>query len=244
MCNNCKHIYEKRYDRYMDTIKKSFDGKYYCNKCAIINKNNTNVKKYGSKSPLINEKIKEKSINTLMKNYGVDNISKAEYIKKQRSEFMKINTNEYNEIIHGKYGSNVSKLDFIKEKKKETMIKNWGVANPSQNIDLFEKAQISGKKINLHKCGLYYRGSYERDFLDHCYENNILVEKGPTINFNLNGKKKYYHSDFFIRDKNLVAEIKSTYYYEKYKELNLQKEKYTIENGYNFLFIIDKKYSF
>ena len=77
MCNNCKHIYEKRYDRYMDTIKKSFDGKYYCNKCAIINKNNTNVKKYGSKSPLINEKIKEKSINTLMKNYGVDNISKA-----------------------------------------------------------------------------------------------------------------------------------------------------------------------
>lgn len=242
-CNNCKNFINKRFDRYIDTINKSFDGNYYCKNCASLNRENTNIKKYGTKCALQNKIISEKSKETMLNKFGVDNISKTNYIKEERSKLMKINTDNYNEIIHNKYGSNVSKLDWIKEKKKETTLKNWGVENPSQNSFLFEKAQKTGKKIKLHEIGLYYRGTYEKDFLDYCSTNNITVEKGPSISFLFNGNKKYYHSDFYIKDKNLIIEVKSTYYYEKYKELNIEKEKAAINNGYNFLFLIDKNYN-
>jgi hypothetical protein len=228
------------HNRYINNVLKN--TKYYCKSCGIKNAGKTNIIKYGSKSPLTDKKIIEKSKETMISKFGVDNISKVDYIKEERSESMKINTDKYNEIIQSKYGSNVSKLDWIKEKKKATTLKNWGVENPSQNSLLFEKAQKTGKKIKLHDTGLYYRGTYEKDFLDYCQLNSILVEKGPSINFMLNDKKKYYHSDFYIKEKNLIIEVKSSYYYEKFKDLNIEKEKSAISNGYNFLFVIDKNY--
>lgn len=239
-CDECGNINALMHNRYINNIAKN--KKYFCKKCGIKNAGKTNIIKYGSKSPLTDKKIIEKTKETMINKFGVDNISKADYIKEERSKSMKINTNKYNEIINNKYGSNVSKLDWIKEKKKLTTLKNWGVENPSQNSSLFEKAQKTGKKIKLHDIGLYYRGTYEKDFLDYCQLNNILVEKGPSISFIFEGKKKYYHSDFYIKEKNLIIEVKSTYYYEKFKKLNIEKEKSATSNGYNFIFIIDKNY--
>jgi len=239
-CDECGNINTLMHNRYINNIMKN--EKYFCKNCGTKNASKTNIIKYGSKSPLTNIKIIKKTKETMLNKFGVDNISKADYIKKERSELMKINSDDYNKIIHSKYGSNVSKLDWIKEKKKETCLKNWGVENPSQNPFLFEKAQKAGKKIKLHEIGLYYRGTYEKHFLDYCQLNNIIVEKGPSISFIFNGKKKYYHSDFYIKDRNIIIEVKSSYYYEKYKDLNIEKEKAAINNGYNFLFLIDKNY--
>ena len=39
----------------------------------------------------------------------------------------------------------------------------------------------------------------------------------------------------------MISEIKSSYYYNKYIEINLIKEKYS-KMEYNFLFIIDRDY--
>ena len=58
-----------------------------------------------------------------------------------------------------------------------------------------------------------------------------------------NSKNKVYHSDFFIPSKNLIVEIKSSYYYEKYSEINEAKRKETLKIGYNHIFIIDKDYT-
>ena len=52
----------------------------------------------------------------------------------------------------------------------------------------------------------------------------------------------YYFSDFYLKLKNLIVEIKSKYTYEKYLDKNLIKQKTTIGLGYNFMFIIDKNY--
>lgn len=41
---------------------------------------------------------------------------------------------------------------------------------------------------------------------------------------------------------NLIIEIKSNYYYEKYKELNIIKKLETIKQGYMYIIIIDKEY--
>lgn len=241
-CYLCDFTKKLKYYNYKYCINKT-DGNYYCKSCSQKNTKNTNIEKYGTPCPLQNSLIKEKSKNSLLKKYGVDNISKAVYIREERSDIMSINTNEYNEIIRNKYGvDNISQLDWIKEKKKETTFKNWGVYNPSQNIELFEKSQKNGKKIKLHKIGLWYRGTYEKDFLDFCYFNNINVSKGLTIKYIYNEKYKYYHSDFFIKEKNLIIEIKSTYYYEKYRLINNSKKQCTIKSGYNYILILDKNY--
>ncbi len=218
-------------------------GFYTCHKCSRIKIEKTNIEKYGHSSPLGSKSIMEKSKKTMIRKYGVDNISKDVYIRENRSESMKLNTSNYNRIIIDKYGYNVSKLDWVKEKKKITTLKNWGVENPSQNIEIFDKSQKSGKKIKIHESGIWYRGTYEKDFLDFCLVNNINVEKGLTIKFNYNNKNKYYHSDFYIPEKNLVIEIKSSYYYDKFKELNEAKKEETIKIGYSHLFIINKDYT-
>jgi very-short-patch-repair endonuclease len=55
-------------------------------------------------------------------------------------------------------------------------------------------------------------------------------------------KIKYYHPDFFIQDINLIIEIKSDYYFNLHIDKNLAKKKSCVENGFNFLFIINKDY--
>lgn len=41
----------------------------------------------------------------------------------------------------------------------------------------------------------------------------------------------------------MIVEIKSTYIYDYKKEQNESKKEATINNGYNFIFIIDKDYT-
>jgi hypothetical protein len=242
-CQLCKIVKKKKYFDFKYSTDKSNDGKYYCKKCSYENIKKTNLIRYGYDTPLNNPDIIKKSKETMIRKFGVDNISKVDYIKLERSDLMFINTSEYNKIILNKYGTNVSKLDWIKNKKKETTLRNYGVENPSQNSEIFEKSQKSGKKIKYHDVGIYYRGTYEKHFLDFCLINNIKVEKGATIKYLWNGKNKVYHSDFFIPSKNLIIEIKSSYYYEKYSEINEAKRKETLKIGYNHIFIIDKDYT-
>jgi len=241
-CHNCETIKDCQYNNYKNQTKKH--NFYVCQKCNNKKTVLTSLEKYGCEYPFIqNEDSKDKAKKSLLKKYGVDNISKTDFMRERKSELMKINQENYNNIIYEKYGCNVSKLDFIKEKKKKTMIKKWGVENPSQNTEIFEKSQKSGKKLNLHEIGLWYRGTYEQHFLDFCLFNKIDVKKGPTILFRYDDKNKYYHSDYFIPNLNLVVEIKSSYYLNKFYEINQAKAKSTIQNGFKHIFIVDKDYT-
>jgi len=245
MCDICDNTNMIQYYNYNNCLKK--DGIYVCKSCKSYKSIKTNIKRYGQEWGLQNKKIKEKSRKTLLEKYGVDNISKVKYIRESRKDNF-IN-DEFKEksrkTLLEKHGvDNISKVEYIKNKKKITCLKNWGVENPIQSIIIFNKSQKSGKKIKLHdKTNLYYRGSYELDFLDFCIDNNIVVEKGKTIIYYKNDKKKYYHSDFYLPYYNLICEIKSDYYYDKYYDINLLKEKYTKKIGYNFIFIINKNYN-
>lgn len=242
MCQRCGKVNSKKYYHYKNIIEQSNDGLYYCRTCGYENAKLTNTLRYGDTCVLTNQLIKLKSKQTLEKRYGVDNISKLDSIKIERSEKMKQNTYEYNKIIREKYGSNVSKLDWVKDKKSSTTFKNWGVRNPMQSIDIFEKSQRSGKKIKLHECGLTYRGKYEKHFLDYCMENKIEVHKGPTIRYIHDQKERFYHSDFLLPKFNLICEIKSSYYLNKYYDINMSKKEYS-ELMYDFEFIVDRNYS-
>ena len=241
-CTLCGVIKKSKYFSYRHALNK-LDGFYYCKKCSHVNIKKTNLERYGVSCPLQNELVNKKTKKTIFDKYGVDNISKVDFIRLDRSNLMKQNTFKYNLIIKNKFKTNnISSLLHIKEKKKITTMKNWGVENPSQNPYIFEKSQKSGKKIKLHEIGLYYRGTYEKDFLDYCLLNNIIVEKGPTIKYLFKNKFKYYHSDFFIRNQNLIIEIKSSYYYNLYESMNIAKKEESIKQGYKYLILIDKIY--
>ena len=107
-------------------FKKSLNegyGKYCSIVCTNKNKNHidnvklTNNKIYGGNSPFNSEEVKEKSKNSMLKKYGVDNIFKnLEYISDKTFD---------------KYGVNhISKLDSTKNKISNTNKERYGVTTP------------------------------------------------------------------------------------------------------------------
>lgn len=99
----------------------------------------------------------------------------------------------------------------------------------------------SGKVIKL-------RG-YEPNFLDFVFKENILKEEDiivspERIRYICNGKSHFYYPDFFIPKWNLVVETKSSWILKKQGiDKNTAKEKYTIDNGFKFILIIDNNFS-
>ena len=254
ICEICGVESVIKYQTYL--IQLNNGGYYCCKKCGISKIKNTNLERYGCEYGLSNKNVQNKSKITCLEKYGVDNVSKSDGIKEKKENtcfehygvYHYTKTKEHKEKVKKtcmeKYNvDNPSKYEKFKKKKIETTLKNWGVENPTQSYILFEKSQISGKKMKLHEnMNLLYRGTYEKDFLDFCFKNNIKVEKGLTIKFKCGDKNKVYHSDFYIKEKNMVIEIKSTFYYNRYLELNKIKEKETRNQGYEYLIIMDKNY--
>ena len=187
------------------------------------------MEKYGDEN--YNNRDKTKETNT--KKYGVEHSSQDYTIKNKQ----KITNVE-------KYGFGCAlQNEIVKNKTLETNIKKYGVNHPMQNQDVFQKQQKSSYGIKKHpEFGLYYRGTYEKDFLDMCFKNNITIQQGKKIKYINNGKSHYYFSDFYLEHKDLIVEIKSTYTYKKDLEKNLAKQKACLEQGYNFIFITNKDY--
>lgn len=215
------------------TCKEKYGVEYTFQNDDIKNKiKNTNLKKFGYENPSQNEEIKQKKISSSLKHYGVKYTSQSDN-----------NKNKQKQTNLERYGVEYTfQSEKIKNKITKTNLKRYGVENPTQNYDIFLKSQKSGKHIKMHEIGLNYRGTYEKDFLDFCMNNNIKIEKGKTIKFKYNNKNKYYHSDFYYKPLNLIIEIKSDYYYKKYLNINLSKQKSCLEQEYNFIFVIDKNY--
>jgi len=147
------------------------------------------------------------------------------------SKCFDIKSKKTNLEIHGNENYNNS------EKNKITNMEKYGVENPQQNINFFNRQQMSALKMKKFE-NLHYQGSYELDFLEKYYKK-VIIENGMTIRYN---KNKIYFPDFFIPELNLIIEIKSEYTFKLHESKNLEKRKACIEQGYNFIFIINKNY--
>lgn len=165
--------------------------------------------------------------------FGVDNWMKSEE-----------NFEKYKSILIEKTGyDNPFKTESAKINFKKTIMERYGVEELSHSDEIYKRQQISGFSMKFHEeTGLYYRGTYELDFLNYCYSKNIRVEQGKRFLYTHQSKNRYYFSDFLYKEKNLVIEIKSEYYYKKYLEINILKKKAVIDNGYNYLLILNKNY--
>jgi hypothetical protein len=224
-----EHIKEKRIKTNLKNwgVLNVFQSEFIKNKNKEIHLLNLGVE-HPSKSTV----VKEKKIDTCNSNFGVDYPTQSVKVLNK----IKLTNNK-------NYGKDwyLSTNDF-KLKSKKTNNERYGFDYPMQNFTIFNKQQKSGFKSNNYN-GVTYRGTYELDFLKFCENKELVVENGPSIKYLYKDKYKVYHSDFFIPKYNLICEVKSSYYYYKYLELNNIKERETKNQGYNFIFIIDKDYS-
>ena len=121
------------------------------------------------------------------------------------------------------------------EKNKMTNLEKYGEVSYTKTDEYLEKT----KKTKLKN---HYQGTYELDFLENYY-HKIGIDRGKSIKYDFNGKEHVYFPDFYISELNLLVEIKSRKWYDEHLEKNKVKEKSCIDQGYNFLFVIDKDYS-
>lgn len=226
--------------------------KFCCKKCQKIDmskvgsslnwqeisrkKEETNFKLYGVKHNMQRKEIMDQVKQTNLKKYGNENVSQNKVIKKRANKSRQ-------KTCLKQYGvKNYFQVPKVQEKMKQTFLNRYGVENPLQDPAIFMKKEKSGCWAHLHPCGLYYRGSYEKDFLDK-FADKIEIQKGLSFKYEDNSKIRVYHSDYYIPSKNLIVEIKNSYLAKRYAD-NIEKKKIAaIQSGYNWILIIDKNYS-
>jgi hypothetical protein len=245
----------------LDKMKSSMIEKYSVENASQSNeiqnkKIKTNNIKFGCDWGLSNDLIKKKSRTTLLEKYGVEHCSQIESIKNKKKKTCLGNwgvdnfakTKEYKEkskkTCLEKYGVEYpSQCEISKENRKQTFFKKYGVEHVLLNEDIYKKMIRSSFKINYYKnTPLYYQGTYEKDFLDK-YFGKFTIMNGKTISYKINDKNLKYYSDFFLPEYNLIVEIKSTMWFNKHLEKNIMKEQSCKDQGYQFVFIIDKDYT-
>ena len=147
--------------------------------------------------------------------------------------------------VKKKYGvNNVFETQAAKDAIKKTCLSLYGCEHNHQNINVLEKSFKTGTKIKQFKdTSIWYQGSYELDFLEKCIDKFPDIKRGPSIKYMISDKTKVYFPDFFIPSLNLIIECKSTYFYQLHKDVNDEKKKATISNGFNYLMILDKNYT-
>ncbi len=168
---------------------------------------------------------------------------KKKYSKNQKIEIEK---KRKKTCIENFGEDNPVKSKKIRKKIEKTCFQRFGVNNYFRSSkfkeDLNTRMNSIHSKNKFQNTDLYYQSSYELDFLEKYY-NKLDIKNGLTFFYTLNGEEKRYYSDFFIPGLNLIIEIKSYYFYRKFLGQNMQKKYSAEKKGYNFLFIIDKKYN-
>ncbi len=228
------------------TKKERYGNENYTN---LEKKKKTDLKKYGVDHHFKSDEIKSKIKDTMINRYGVEfNTQNADIMEKiKKTCLIKYGVEHYTQTEEHKERVKKTKLEKYgnenynnPEKNKDTCILKYGVENPTQNINVFNKNQLSALRIKNFK-DLYYQGSYELDFLEKYY--HIGIKKPKTIKYEFKNENHYYFPDFYYEPLNLIIEIKSSYTYNKYIERNIEKEKSCLEKGYNYIKIIDKDYT-
>lgn len=176
------------------------------------------------------EEFKEKFKNTCLAKYGVEHHSQSDIIKDK-----KIQTNLTKRGTKTPFTS-----EPCKEKSRNTCLLKYGVEHHNQRP---KNSQLLSDINYFKDTELTYQGSYELDFINTCIDKNVEINNGRPVKYNLNGEIKTYYPDFYIKELNLIIEIKSTYTLNVEYDKNMAKQTACIEQGYNFIFIVDKNYN-
>ncbi len=212
----------------------------------------TNITKYGvahnSNVPSVIEKrkqtinshskektqeIRTKKEITCIKNYGVSNPSQSERIKEKKQETCLNN-------FGVKYGTQCKE---VQEKTKQTNLQKYGAERPAQSQEF--QAQNQHKAYKRKEFVMpsgdirSVQGSEPfalRDLLGAGYvEDQIKTTRQdiPRIQYDCNGKQRYYFPDIFLPHENKLIEVKSTWTFKTDWDKKLKYQKDAVEKqGY------------
>jgi hypothetical protein len=234
-------------------IKKNTRSKKYKNGYFNVKKwKDTLIKKYGVDHPMKIEKSKIKTRKTKKENHDNENFNNREKatntcLKKYGVKYPLQNKDIYNKFKDSILKSTGYNYPLSSEKAKikfrQTCQYRYGVDYPSQDLTIFIKQQKSGMLIKEYRdTGIYYRGSYEFDFLKKYYDK-FKIENPISVKYTFNNKNRIYHPDFYLPEFNLIVEIKNNFLYNKYYESIIEKEKSVVQNNFNFILILEKNYN-
>lgn len=209
--------------------------------------------KYGIENPgLFGSELNKEA---MILKYGVDHPGKMENfnLNLKKSLFERYGDENYNnkeqikETMFERYGGFTLQSSYLKNKVEETMFERYGVINSGcieNNIKKYYKWKDyilpSNKTIRIqgyenYALDILLKFYNEEDILTN---NKEIFNKIGKIEYFFDNKKRIYVPDIFIISENKIIEVKSTYTFEKEKEKNLLKRKYTLLKGHSFEFII------
>jgi hypothetical protein len=216
-CDECKNEYEKpirRLDKHISHI---------CKKCIKKGERNS---MYGKPQ---SEKTK-KSLKEFFEKNG--NPFTWDCVKEKLKEKKTESTEKTAQKNRGKKRSKE-----VNQRRSQLFLKGyregkWKVGNGYTNI-----------KIKKYK-NIPYQGTYELKFLEYIDAIGKLdeIERGPRVSYIINNNEHSYFVDFRVKNTDILFEIKSSYYWEKAKEVNIIKKE-TCEKLYNYNIIIDNDFS-
>lgn len=232
-CKNCQKVYRKIQTEKsvikIYGVKNASESKDIKDKIKLSWSKKTKEDRYN---------IRKKIENTWSDKYGTSNIMLLPFIKEK---VIKTNNIRYG-FDYAIQNNNIKNK--VKTSLQKTLYERYGVKNVSQVPEFFEKNQKNQLKLKqFRNTDINYQGSYELDFLNNFYDKFNDIKRGPTIKYILNNEKKVYHSDFLIPSLNLVIEIKNINLYKNDIQKITAKKKYTIENGYDYILILEKNYN-
>ncbi|HRW21274.1 MAG TPA: hypothetical protein P5509_04820 [Bacteroidales bacterium] len=231
---------EESFKKQRETFMKIYGKPHnWCNGTSSRNKyHQTMEKHYGKKYPLQVSEIKRRQENTLLKRYGtIGFLHHPKMIKTLIENF----PDAYNELTGN---ANIMTSKKGHEIWQDSIEKHYGVRNPMQVREVFNKQQKSAFQLKQYKnYDIYYRGTYELDFLKKFYDKIDIKDPIITPEYTHNDTKRKYFPDFYVPSKNLIIEIKSSYYYKRDRATIIQKALSVLRLGYEFIIIIDKDYT-
>ena len=113
------------------------------------------------------------------------------------------------------------------DKRRNTIIEKYGVAC----------GFLTGKNKPENYKGFCCRSSYEKKFVDFAEEYNYTLKVPKRINYEFEGRKRWYFPDFYIVELNTLIEVKSKWTYALQKELNEAKLLFTRAANHNIIVV-------
>jgi hypothetical protein len=203
---------------------------------AKDNQRKTNQERYGVNSTMQLRSVLNKRSESNMKKYGIVNVSQIKEVMDKANKSRSETCMKEHGVPH------YFMLEWVKAKMRKTFFEKYGSESCMHNEEVFLKNQKSGCHAPSFNETLYYRGSYELDFLEKYY-NKFEIKQGLSFSYEFDNKNCKYFSDFYLPPLNLIVEIKNSWAAERFKEKIDAKKAAVIAAGYNFIIIINKDYS-
>jgi hypothetical protein len=241
-CETCAKKF--KFERIKTTMVDKYGVEYAAQSQIFMDKmKNTSLEKYGVEHANQNELVKEKIRQTNLVRYGCEYGLQNEEVKEKR----RLSNLE-------KYGfENPLQREEIKEKMRQTNLQIYGVEYVAQCPEIYEKQNKNSyylKDYVLPSGNIIKIQGYEHYALDELCkkennnENDIITgsKNVPTIWYNNNGKKHRHFVDIYIPSMNKCIEVKSTWTFEKQKEIVFLKQTAAKQLGYLYeIWIYDNK---